>query len=88
MSRKRDVGGDNFSMMRATLDKQFAVFLRQKRGGMPYREFARKLGISKSSVARLEMGEESITLKHLDQVLKRLKCEPGDVFGPPKRLDG
>ncbi len=80
MSRIGDIGKGRFFAVRTTLDKQFATFIRKQRGEMPYRDFARKLGISKSSLARLEMGEESITLKRLNQVLNRLKCHPEDVF--------
>lgn len=85
MSRIRDSGRSSVHGVRTTLDRQFAVFIRKQRGEMPYRDFARKLGISKSSLARLEMGEESITLKRLNQVLARLKCQPEDVF---KRVSG
>lgn len=80
MSRIRDGGRSSVQGVRTTLDRQFAVFIRKQRGEMPYRDFARKLGISKSSLARLEMVEESITLKRLNQVLNRLKCQPEDVF--------
>ena len=73
-------GRSSLAGVRTTLERQFAVFIRKQRGERPYRDFARKLGISKSSLARLEMGEESITLKRLNLVLNRLKCQPADVF--------
>ncbi len=81
MSRIGDIGKGRFFAVRTTLDKQFATFIRKQRGEMPYRDFARKLGISKSSLARLEMGEESITLKRLNQVLNRLKCHSYRLYG-------
>jgi DNA-binding Xre family transcriptional regulator len=42
--------------------------------------FARKLGISSSSLHRMEMGEQNVTLKTLEHLLKRLKCDVNDVF--------
>ena len=80
MSRIRASGRSSLAVVRISLDRQFAVFIRKQRGELPYRDFARKLGISKSSLARLELGEESITLKRLNLVLNRLKCQPEDVF--------
>ena len=40
--------------MRQTLDNQLAVFLRKRRGEITYAAFARKLGITPSSLFRLE----------------------------------
>jgi DNA-binding Xre family transcriptional regulator len=42
--------------------------------------FARKLGISSSSLHRMEMGEQNVTLTTLERLLKRLKCSVVDVF--------
>ena len=42
--------------------------------------FARKLGISSSSLHRMEMGEQNVTIKTLELLLKRLKCGLSDVF--------
>ena len=66
--------------MEPSLDKQFAAFIRKKRGEITYQEFARKVGLTKSSLHRIEQGEQSITLRNLEVVLKRLKCKVKDVF--------
>ena len=66
--------------MRQTLDEQLATFLRRKRGDLPYAAFAKKLGITPSSLFRLENGQQSVTLKTLQQILERLKCGVEDVF--------
>jgi transcriptional regulator with XRE-family HTH domain len=49
---------------------------------MTYAEFSRKLGISIASLHRIELGEQNVTLKTLEHLLKRLKCDLQDIFGP------
>jgi transcriptional regulator with XRE-family HTH domain len=63
-----------------SLQKQLGWFLRQKRGTLSYPAFARKLGVSSSSLHRIEMGEQNVTLKTLEFLLKRLKCDVTDIF--------
>jgi transcriptional regulator with XRE-family HTH domain len=64
----------------ASMQKQLGEFLRKKRGEMSYPAFARKIGISSSSLQRMEMGEQNVTLKTLEHLLKRLKCDVDEVF--------
>jgi transcriptional regulator with XRE-family HTH domain len=66
--------------MRQTLDSHFAAFLRKKRGETTYVAFAKKLRISRSHLYRLEQGQQTITLKKLQEVLDRLKCGISEVF--------
>ena len=66
--------------MGKSLDKQFGRFLRDKRGEASYAVFARKLGISASTLHRLENAEQSVTLGKLEDILERLKVEARDVF--------
>lgn len=47
---------------------------------MSQRQFARKLGISKTSLSRMEMAEQNVSLKTLEHLCKRLKCDVGDLF--------
>ena len=61
-------------------EKQFGRFLRQRRGAASYAVFARQLGISASTLYRLETGEQSVTLGKLEEILKRLKASVRDVF--------
>lgn len=63
-----------------SLDRQFAAFLRQQRGQMTYVQFSRRTGLPPSTIFRLENCQQSITLSKLQQVLRRLKASPGDVF--------
>jgi DNA-binding Xre family transcriptional regulator len=64
----------------SSLQQQLGKFLRKKRGDLSYPEFSRKVGISSSSLHRMELGEQNVTLKSLEQILKRLKCKWSDVF--------
>jgi putative transcriptional regulator len=66
--------------MRERLDVQLGGFLRRKRGEITYAQFARKLGITPSSLFRLEHGQQSITLGRLEQITRRLKCRLSDIF--------
>ena len=66
--------------MAASMQKQLGQFLRQRRREMTLSAFARKLGISSSSLHRMEMGEQNVTLTTLERLLKRLKCSTADVF--------
>jgi DNA-binding Xre family transcriptional regulator len=66
--------------MQQSLDRLFAEFLRKRRGDVPYAAFARKLGITASSLFRLENCQQSTTLKTLQQICNRLKVKPQDIF--------
>ena len=47
---------------------------------MTYAQFARKLGVSESTLYRLENGEQSASLQLLQQIVDRLKSRLADVF--------
>ena len=66
--------------MGKSLDKQFGRFLRQRRGDASYAVFARQLGISASTLYRLETSEQSVTLGKLEDILKKLKASVRHVF--------
>jgi len=53
--------------------------LRQLRGEKTQREFARKLGISTATVARLETAEQNTALAMLDRLVKALKFDVCDL---------
>jgi DNA-binding Xre family transcriptional regulator len=61
------------------MQKQLGQFLRNRRGEMTLPAYARKLGISSSSLHRMEMGAQNVTLTTLERLLKRLKCNAVDV---------
>ena len=66
--------------MAVKLERQLAAFLRRKRGEKTYAEFSKKLGVTASTLHRLEMCEQSVTLSRLELILRRLKCSVRDVF--------
>lgn len=66
--------------MAASLQIRLGRFLRKRRGELSLPAFARKLGVSSSSLHRMEMGEQNVTLKTLELLLKRLKCSLNEVF--------
>jgi DNA-binding XRE family transcriptional regulator len=66
--------------VRPSLDKQLAAFLRRRRGGATYAQFARKLGISPSTLFRLENCEQSATVQVVQRITERLHCTLADIF--------
>lgn len=67
--------------MRDSLDRKLAAYLRKTRGHMPYARFAKKTGLTPSTLFRLENGQQSITLARLDRLMMRLGCSWRDIFG-------
>jgi DNA-binding Xre family transcriptional regulator len=67
--------------MAQRLAKQLGAFLRKRRGNLTYQQFSRKMGISDSTLHRLDLGEQNVTLKTLEQICDRLKCKISEVFG-------
>jgi len=65
-----------------SLEKQLSRFLRAQRGEMTFADFSRKLGLPPSTLHRLEQCQQSITLRGLQQIMKRLKCGLQDIFPP------
>jgi len=62
------------------LVERLASNLKKWRGNKPQEAFARKLGISQSTLARLERCSQNVTLKTLQQITKALKCNVEDLF--------
>ena len=67
-------------MAKKRLAKKLAQFLRKQRGDLTFQQFSRKTGISDSTLHRLEMGEQNITLDTLEHLCDRLKCSIADMF--------
>lgn len=54
--------------------------IRALRGDKTQDAFARKLGISQATLARLESGAQNTTIKTLQQICKTLRCDIGELF--------
>ena len=54
--------------------------LKALRGGTPQYQFAKRLGISKSSLNRMEIGDQNVSLRTLERLCSRLKCDISDLF--------
>ena len=59
-----------------------ATNLRKRRedSGMNQRDFARVLGVSKSTLDRLENGSQNTTIKTLQTICKSLKCQINELL--------
>ncbi len=64
-------------------ERKFAAYLRAERlkSGLRYADFARKLGISHTTLSRLENATQSVTLRTLQIVMQRLNVSLADLFG-------
>jgi len=61
-------------------DKKVADFLRKKRGERTYREFAPQLGMTRSTLHRIENLEQSITLAKLYAIAQRLRSSVEEIL--------
>jgi len=66
--------------VQTTLEVELGRFLRKKRGETTFRQFSKKLGLPPSTLFRLEMGYQSITLRRLQHIMGRLNCTLADIF--------
>ena len=65
------------------LSERLARNLRYRRGDLTQAEFARKLGISRPTLTRLENADQNVTLETLNTITKKLKCDIGELFERP-----
>lgn len=66
--------------MRNSLRKQLGTYLRERRGTKTLRDFGREAGLSSSTLQRLELGEQNVTVDTLENLLRKLKVSIRDVF--------
>lgn len=66
--------------MQRNLDRQLAKFLRKERGSQSYADFAKRTGVSYTTLHHIERGEHHLTLNKLETILNRLKIKLKDVF--------
>jgi len=56
---------------------------RRKVSGLNQRDYAKKLGVSKSTLDRLENGAQNTTINTLETICRSLKCNIEDLFENP-----
>ena len=66
--------------MQRNLDRQLARYLRRARGSLSYADFAKRVGVSHTTIHRIERGEHHVTLSKLETILARLRIKLKDVF--------
>lgn len=64
-------------------ERRFGAFIKAERlkSGLRYADFAHKLGISHTTLSRLENSAQSVTLRTLQMILQRLNASLADIFG-------
>ena len=62
------------------LPKKLAKFMQEKRGDLTFEQFSEKLGISSTSLHRIERCKQNVTLETLQKICDRLKCKTADIF--------
>lgn len=84
MSRKIPYAGYVCSHLFAVARKYrklLGKYLREQRGELSLNQFAKKLGISDSTLQRLEIGEQNITIDTLEQIAQKTGADIGKIFG-------
>jgi transcriptional regulator with XRE-family HTH domain len=66
--------------VRYKLRKQLAEFLKKQRGDQTFQQFGRKIGLSDSTLQRIEMMEQNVTIDTIQHILDRLRCKVSDIF--------
>lgn len=62
------------------LRQRLAIFIKEKRGTLTQREFARKIGVAQSSIMRIENLEQNVTLNTLEKLCRVYHVDIGDLF--------
>lgn len=78
-----DIGADIVPDM-GRFRKHLAYELKHRRGELSMRDFALKVGLSKTSLQRIENEEQNVTIDTLEHLCGKLKCEVGDLLGLKK----
>jgi DNA-binding Xre family transcriptional regulator len=68
------------AQVRYRLRKELADFLKIRRGNLTFSDFSRKVGISSSTLQRIEMMQQNVSIDTLQQIVNRLRCRMSDIF--------
>lgn len=67
-------------MVRQKLRKQLGSFLKNARGDSTFAQFEKRMGISASTLHRIELEQQNVTIDTLEQIMDRLKVSASDIF--------
>lgn len=62
------------------LRTRLAAFIRNARGDVPQRVFARKIGVAQSTIMRIENEDQNVTIDTLEQLCKAFNIDIADLF--------
>lgn len=62
------------------LRQRLAKFIKEKRGELPQRVFARKIGVAQSTIMRIENMEQNVTLDTLETLCNVFHVEIQELF--------
>ena len=63
-----------------TLRSRLASELRRRRGNQSYGQFAKELGISKTTLYRIELEQQNTGLDLIEHICRRLRCTVCDLL--------
>ena len=62
------------------LRQRLAKFIKEKRGDLTQRAFARKIGVAQSTIMRIENLEQNVTLKTLENICRFYHVDIAELF--------
>jgi len=69
--------------VRQKLRTQLGSFLKKVRGESTFAQFSKKIGISSSTLHRIELGQQNVTIDTLEHITVRLKVTLSEIFSEP-----
>lgn len=63
-----------------SLSKQLAENIKTRRGELSQGQFAKKAGVSRATITRIENEAQNVTIQTLETLTKNFKCNIADLF--------
>src|SRR2546428_610307 len=75
--------GTSLTVGVVTLSDRLAGTLRgvRGRGGVSQLQMAKRLGVGRSTLNRLEAADQNVTIQTLEHLCRVLRCDVGELFG-------
>lgn len=88
MSHMWDIVASGRRNAMANFRMRLARKLAQLRGDRSQLQYSREVGLSKSTLSRLELGTQNLTLDSLETLCSKLGCDIVDLFTPESDARG